>query len=236
MEPRLRFDGVSPLGEDHCVARFHAPELDFVAGQWINLHAHRGGEEKQAKALSFASEPALLPRVELCVRCKADSVVIPRLESAAPGEEFEYDGPYGAFKHEGAFDGPCLFIASSTGIAPIRGVLRDATNDASPAVPGRVLHAVCLDADHVYAEEEADWQVRWPGLEIERMRCEGSSESAIETWEPLLARVRRALEEGPEAPRLFLAGHGAWIKPLRAELKQDWGIDRRSVKAEIFWP
>lgn len=237
MTPRLRFEESRALGEDHCVARFCADDtLSFVAGQWINLHVEARGAEKLPRALSFASEPGRLPEVELCVRRKSDSVVIPRLERAAPGEEFGYDGPYGAFRHEGPFEHPCLFVASSTGLAPIRGMLRDATSGGPAAVPGCVLHAVCLDGDHVYADEEDEWRARWPGLKIERLRCEGASESRSQTWEPLLVQVRRHLEQCTTPPRLYLGGHGSWIKPLRTELKERWGIDRRSVKAEIFWP
>ena len=235
--PTLRLLELSALDADHVMAAFEAqPGLRYEAGQWINLHVQNPGEELDARALSFASAPSSLPSLEVCVRRKTGSQAVAALEQGV-GRVFEFDGPYGAFRRKGPFLKPTIFVASSTGVAPIRGMLLDGARSGAPSVPGILLHARGADAVPVFLDQHAAWREAWPLLETHDVSSDQGDEQDPRTWEALVEQTRDALVRlGTGSVQVWMAGHAAWIKPLRAELRERWQLDRRQVKAEIFWP
>jgi len=241
--PRHSFtlQSIEPRGRDHLGARLRAaPGFAFVAGQWGNLlvPAADGGEER--RALSFASAPQELPELELCVRRAEGSSAIAALERAAAPAGFAIEGPFGAFQWDGGHDGPLLLVATSTGIAPIRSIVREATAKGPWRHGVALLHALARDRDPPYADEEPDWRRRLPRLELRRFDLgRDRDEQDPATWAPAAAAAlaaARTFAAGGARPRAWLAGHGALVRPLRAALEQELAFERRQVRVEIFWP
>ena len=107
--------------------------------------------------------------------------------------------------------------------------------EAGPEAPAVLLFTRGDDREVLFAEEQAAWCERWPGLEVRLV--DGVDESDPASWAGFLDAARDALASlDRRRVQVWMAGHAAWIKPLRAELRERFELDRRQVKAEIFWP
>jgi ferredoxin-NADP reductase len=103
---------------------FEFPDLerfDFVPGQFVSIPAPIEGRTI-TRAYSIASAP-LGNRFELCLNLVTSGRVSPYLFGLHPGDCIEVTGPHGGFILK---DPPAdsVLIATGTGIAPFRGMLR----------------------------------------------------------------------------------------------------------------
>ena len=93
--------------------------LPFRSGQYLFVRT-QGGDWRP---FSIASAPSHPSRVELCIRRVGGGTVSPLLAGVRAGEEVEYQGPHGGFALHG--DERRLFVATGTGIAPLRSMILD---------------------------------------------------------------------------------------------------------------
>ena len=98
------------------------PRFGFVPGQWLSVkHILPDGEEL-TRAYSIASPPSENGRVAFCVNRVQDGLMSNFLCDMKDGEELRCQGPFGNFiLHPPMRD--TIFIATGTGIAPIRSML-----------------------------------------------------------------------------------------------------------------
>lgn len=100
---------------------FSVPELeafDFAPGQFISLVATDPGGRQQTRAYSIASAPAG-NRFNLCVNRVEGGFFSNLLCDLVPGRKLAFHGPHGLFTlRKPPVD--CIFIATGTGIAPMR--------------------------------------------------------------------------------------------------------------------
>lgn len=101
---------------------FEVPErLVFVPGQFLLLWAPIGGAIVK-RAYSIASPPDG-NRFALCLNRVQEGLFSPYLFDLRPGDTVQLRGPYGSFRwREPACD--CLLVATGTGIAPFRSMLK----------------------------------------------------------------------------------------------------------------
>ncbi|HUY13701.1 MAG TPA: FAD-dependent oxidoreductase [Terriglobia bacterium] len=95
----------------------------FAAGQFISIHMEWNGN-RYARAYSIAS--ALRPdrRFELCMREAPDDPATAWLDGLREGDSIEFTGPFGYFKLREPPDAVSAFVATGTGIAPIRAMIQ----------------------------------------------------------------------------------------------------------------
>src|SRR5580658_1833468 len=113
---------------------FEAPDIEkltFTPGQFVSFTDAVDGK-KITRAYSIASAPGDSNRFELCLNLVTDGHLSPRLFSMRPGESVEMLPPLGQFviRHP---DRDAVLIATGTGIAPFRSILRAHLNDSSRA-------------------------------------------------------------------------------------------------------
>ncbi|MDE3181149.1 MAG: FAD-dependent oxidoreductase [Acidobacteriota bacterium] len=127
------------------------PPFVFRAGQFISLHFNSNGG-RIALPYSIAAH---LPgrRFELCVNILPGS---PEGDSwfrnAKVGESLEFTGPFGAFKLHQPPDGVSAFVATGTGIAPIRAMIHELYRSCQPK-EAWLIFGVRREADIVYWQE-----------------------------------------------------------------------------------
>ena len=120
---RARVAEAHPLGEGvRCLAleALGAEQFDFAPGQHVRLSIplREGAEDRY---YSIASPPRGDNRFELCVAL-GDNPAGRALASLAPGDELDCAGPGGRFAlREPLRDS--LFIATGTGVAPLRSMI-----------------------------------------------------------------------------------------------------------------
>ncbi|MGE0875124.1 MAG: 2Fe-2S iron-sulfur cluster-binding protein [Burkholderiales bacterium] len=102
--------------------------ISFYAGQYINVILADGAR----RSFSFATAPTVDDRIELHVRRipggRYTSHVFERMK---PGDQVRFEGPLGAFFLREDTDKPVIFVAGSTGFAPVKSMLEYAFGKGS---------------------------------------------------------------------------------------------------------
>jgi CDP-4-dehydro-6-deoxyglucose reductase len=98
--------------------------IAFYAGQYINILLEDGAK----RSFSFATAPSLDPRVndriELHIRrIPGGRFTTHVFEAMKPGDRLRFEGPLGSFFLREDSEKPIIFVAGSTGFAPVKSML-----------------------------------------------------------------------------------------------------------------
>jgi CDP-4-dehydro-6-deoxyglucose reductase len=124
----------------------------FLPGQFVSFT-----EQFQGKPITRAYSIASTPdgnRFELCLNLVKDGRFSPHLFQLKPGERVPMKGPVGSFTLRDP-QRDALFVATGTGIAPMRGMLRQALDGQAldaQAMDGQAMDAQDLDAQDLDAQ------------------------------------------------------------------------------------
>jgi ferredoxin-NADP reductase len=106
----------------------------FRAGQhadFVFTHARIEGEDDKSRTFSLASSPHDKSPVMIAMRMRK-TVFKTALKSAALGTKFIVSRPGGSFTLHKDITRPAVFLAGGIGIAPIRSILQQATQERLP--------------------------------------------------------------------------------------------------------
>jgi len=133
LRPRLREDGYADLARriGTLTERYGRPRpmltrirfrteepVDFVAGQYIGLHY-----DDTSRAYSLANSPTE-DELEICVRRVPGGKLSPTLcEEIAVGDQVTVRGPYGELVLNDHSPRDIVFLATGTGVAPLKGMI-----------------------------------------------------------------------------------------------------------------
>jgi CDP-4-dehydro-6-deoxyglucose reductase len=94
--------------------------IAFYAGQYINILLDDGAK----RSFSFATAPAFNDRIELHIRRIAGGRYTTHVfERMRAGDRVRFEGPLGSFFLREDSDKPMIFVAGSTGFAPVKSML-----------------------------------------------------------------------------------------------------------------
>jgi CDP-4-dehydro-6-deoxyglucose reductase, E3 len=94
--------------------------IAFYAGQYINILLDDGAK----RSFSFATAPSVNERIELHIRrIPGGRYTAHVFEHMRPGERVRFEGPLGSFFLREGSDKPMIFVAGSTGFAPVKSML-----------------------------------------------------------------------------------------------------------------
>lgn len=126
-------------------------QFKFRAGQFVSLYLGRNGC-RIARPYSIAAHGAG-GRFEICASLTpADPEAGSWFQRARPGDQIEFAGPFGAFKLSETQSPVSAFIASGTGIAPLRAMLHELYRLHSPEEAWLIFGAR-HETDILYREE-----------------------------------------------------------------------------------
>jgi ferredoxin-NADP reductase len=206
--------------------------FSFAAGQFISLTLARDGQE-YTRAYSIASPPRADGRFDLCLNRVPGGFFSNYLCDLACGAEMEFTGPHGFFTVEQPVRRDLVFIATGTGIAPIRGMLIDLFA-REPKCPHQIslLFGVRYPETILYREE------------FERMAREHRNFHFVptlsrppETWHGATGYVQQQLRKGFAGRQDFaayLCGLKAMVDDVRGILKKEFGLDRKRIRYEKY--
>ncbi len=106
--------------------------LEFLPGQFASLSQIIGGREI-TRAYSFASAPGQGNRFELCLNHVPNGHFSEWLFELRPGGAVEMRPPMGTFTLHHP-EREALFVATGTGIAPFRSMLKAHLHESTPAI------------------------------------------------------------------------------------------------------
>jgi CDP-4-dehydro-6-deoxyglucose reductase, E3 len=94
--------------------------IEFYAGQYINVILDDGAK----RSFSFATAPQVHDRIELHIRHIAGGRFTTQVfEKMKVGDRLRFEGPLGSFFLRENTDKPMIFVAGSTGFAPVKSML-----------------------------------------------------------------------------------------------------------------
>ena len=99
------------------------PTLTFKAGQFIILNVPKNGATVK-RAYSIASAPQDPRAIELCIQHVEGGIASTYFWSLKPGDTVSISGPHGNFLLKEPLDYEPVFIATGTGVAPLRSMIR----------------------------------------------------------------------------------------------------------------
>ncbi|HEV2498468.1 MAG TPA: FAD-dependent oxidoreductase [Terriglobia bacterium] len=198
----------------------------FHAGQYISLHTHLNGEGV-ARAYSIAARQAD-DRLELCVNVSSGEDAW--LLGLKRDEEVEFSGPFGSFELRHPPGLVAAFIATGTGIAPIRAMIQELYRKYKPEEVW-LIFGVRREADILYREEFE---------KLARVHPEFRFVPTLSRPDPGWMGRRGYVQEqikkylrGKEGLQAYVCGSPAMVEQVRA-LLQTMGYDDDAVSFERF--
>jgi len=209
---------------------FEVPEVEkftFVPGQFISMNEVINGK-KITRAYSIASAPSESNRFELCLNLVHEGLLSPRLFEMQPGDSVEIRPPLGMFvlRNPGR---EAVFIATGTGIAPFRSILKAQLNETSQ--PFTLVFGVRYESHLMYRREFEELAQQFP-----HFRFMPTLSRPTESWIGRSGHVQAHLEEAIGERRevdVFLCGLKLMVDDVRNILK-DMGFDRKQILFEKY--
>ena len=209
---------------------FEAPQLerlDFVPGQFVSL---TDSVESRAitRAYSIASAPGDGNRFELCLNRVDDGAFSPHLFDLSPGDVVEMQPPLGTFTLRQPLR-DSLLVATGTGIAPFRSMLKVVLKPDSPAFT--LLFGVRYKWHLLYRQEFEEMARQFPRFGFWPTLTQPGPD-----WTGRTGRVQAHLAEaigGRKDIDIYLCGLQPMVDDVRQILKS-MGSDRRQIRYEKY--
>ena len=172
-------------------------------------------------------------------------MAITRVEGG-PGSTFLHDlpigatltavGPQGFFTRPFHKSGPSLFVATGTGITPLRSMIRAAAS-AGSVMPLWLIAGVRTEGDIIYRDELEGLARTSP-----HVRVDFTLSRAAEGWNGRRGYVQTHVKElwdalgalGLGPPHAYICGLQKMVGAVRELLRKEMGVPREQVHAERY--
>jgi CDP-4-dehydro-6-deoxyglucose reductase len=209
---------------------FEVPGVEkftFVPGQFVSMN-QVVNEKKITRAYSIASAPAETNRFELCLNLVREGLLSPRLFEMQAGDTIEIRPPLGMFVLRNPAR-EAVFIATGTGIAPFRSILKAHLNESSQ--PFTLVFGVRHESHLMYRAEFEEMARQYP-----RFRFLPTLSRPTESWSGRSGHVQKHLQEAIGERRdidVFLCGLKLMVDDVRNILKE-MGFERKQILFEKY--
>lgn len=206
--------------------------FDFLAGQFVSMTLRRDADE-HTRAYSIASAPRPDGRFDLCLNRVPGGLFSNYLCDVEPGTTLEFTGPHGFFVVRRPVERTQVFIATGTGIAPMRGMLADLfAPDAEIGQEVWLLFGVRHRETILYGEEFEQLAARHRNFHFVPTLSRAGDDWPGERGhvQPLL----RKLFAGRRDIDAYICGLKEMVDDVRRILKQELGLDRRQMHYEKY--
>ncbi len=209
---------------------FEVPDLRefyFIPGQFVSLTHPIHGKEI-TRPYSIASKPGG-NRFDLCLNLVEEGVFTPWLFDLKPGDEIETSAPLGFFIVRNP-QRDAIFVATGTGIAPMRSMLEAYLGQDDPR---RLTLIFGVRHEHglLYRDEFEELAQKHPNF-----RFWPTLTRPEPSWTGRVGRVQSAMIEaiGPRRDLdVYICGLKAMVDDVRAILK-GMGFDRKQIIYEKY--
>ncbi|MEP7351716.1 MAG: FAD-binding oxidoreductase [Acidobacteriota bacterium] len=244
MQARLiSWTAIAPDVREFLFEAVGVERLDYVPGQFVSLTSSlakaEGGETKQiTRAYSLASAPEGHNQFALCLNRVEGGWMSPFLFAMQPGETMEMSAPMGTFVlREAHADAPrhSIFIATGTGVAPFRAMLRAMLRATLRDDSSRftLLLGARYESHLLYRAEFAAFAQQHP-----QFRFMPTLSRPDADWRGRTGYVQAHLTEAldgiaADAVDFYLCGLGPMVNGVRAILKE-MGFNRKQIRSEKY--
>jgi len=209
---------------------FEAPQLqrlEFVPGQFVSL-TDSVKSRAITRAYSIASAPGAGNRFELCLNRVDDGAFSPHLFDLSAGDAVDMQPPLGTFTLRQPLR-DSLLVATGTGIAPYRSMLKAVLTPNAPAFT--LLFGVRHESHLLYRNEFEQMAREFPQFRFWPTLTQPGPD-----WTGRTGRVQAHLDEAIGARRdidIYLCGLQPMVDDVRQILK-GMGFDRKQIRYEKY--
>jgi ferredoxin-NADP reductase len=209
---------------------FEAPlleRLEFVPGQFVSL-SDAVASRNITRAYSIASAPGNSNRFELCLNRVDGGAFSPHLFELSAGDAVNMQPPLGTFTLRQPLR-DSLLVATGTGIAPFRSMLKAVLQEHSPAFT--LLFGVRYESHLLYRQEFEALARQYPQFRFWPTLTQPGAD-----WAGRTGRVQAHLSEAIGGRRdvdIYLCGLEPMVDDVRQILK-GMGFDRKQIRYEKY--
>lgn len=208
------------------------PHFAFIPGQWLSFKANSPNGEEMTRAYSIASPPTGNNRFVLCLNRVQDGFMSNFLCDMKEGDKISFQGPFGNFILRPPMR-DTIFIATGTGIAPIRSMLHwlltdDCRHEGKQLT---LFFGSRVEKDIYYHDEFLQLAREHENFHYLPILSRGS-----EGWPGLRGYVQEhvpAIAGGRTDMHAYICGLAKMVKANR-DLLQSLGWDRKSILHERY--
>jgi CDP-4-dehydro-6-deoxyglucose reductase, E3 len=210
------------------------PRVDFVAGQYVSIEVteiKEGHARLNNRPYSIASPPEESDVLKLCVNLVRGGPGSSYLHSLHLGDKVAFLYPMGYFTIHDEAATSLLFVATGTGIAPIKSMILHLLLAGSRR-PMTFYWGLRKEEDLYYQDEFEALARQYPFFKYVITLSQPSS-----GWQGARGRVTHHLPEAVQSTEnleAYLCGNGEMIKEVRGLLIEK-GMTRKSIHHEKFY-
>lgn len=191
--------------------------VSFKAGQYLYLVVPPSGDHLQTKrAYSLCSSPGGQQSITLLANLVRGGAGSTYFFALAEGDHVQMHGPSGHFTVDETTPRDYLFVATGTGIAPIRSMIL-ATSERAPTKPMLLIWGLRSDRDLYYQDEFAELTRQQP-----HFRCVTTLSQPTDRWTGAIGRVTAVLPRLVTTARnldVYLCGSQAMINEVKTAFR-----------------
>lgn len=227
---------LSPSVRELVFEREDGKNVDFLPGQWVNLHfSLPSGDIK--RAYSIASAPFGSPRFELAVTRVIGGAASEHLHVLPEGSIVRAVGPQGFFTRAPGELAPALFVATGTGVTPLRSMLQ-ASLGAGSGAPMWLLFGARHEEDVLYRDQFERWASEHPNVRYEVTLSQPrpswtGRRGYVQLHVPELYAALKA-SASPDDPHIYICGLERMVNVVRELARGELQVSRKLVHTERY--
>ncbi len=202
--------------------------LPFKAGQFVMVHVPKDGK-LSSKAYSITSSPSEKGYIEICLNRVPGGYFSNFLCDLKGGEILPVRGPYGKFLLNEAPAGDQIFVATGTGVAPIRSMIKWLFEKGT-TLPVWLILGVRFEKPILYEEEFREMATQHANFRFL------PTVSRPKDWTGEAGRVQDTIKKyisGPDRKDAYLCGLPQMVDDTRALLFQ-MGFKLEQIHTEKY--
>lgn len=202
------------------------PRFDYRPGQFVMVEVPKEGKTAR-KPYSIASPPHWPNKIELCIKKVEGGYVSSYFFTLKKGYVMPMEGPLGVFKLKEPLPPHLLFVATGTGVAPLRAMIHTLLKGGHPGKMTLIL-GVRYENEVLFDEEFKALAAQHPHFEYI------PTVSRPQTWQGETGYVQDVLLRhypSPEGRQIYACGLVPMINSLLETLGQN-GYPREAIHFE----
>ncbi len=209
-------------------------ELDFIAGQYVAIEVSEvkdGQTRLNNRPYSIVSPPEEKKVIKLCANLIREGPGSTYLHGLRLGDQVQFLYPLGYFRIDDQSTTSLLFVATGTGIAPIKSIILHLLKNGSRR-PITLYWGLRREEDIYYQDEFTSLAYQYPFFKFRITLSQPSP-----GWKGLKGRVTHYLADGittVENLEVALCGKGEMIREVRGILMGK-GMSKKSIHFEKFY-
>jgi len=193
-------------------------QIDFIAGQFAmsTIPNPENPAKPFKRAYSIASSPFEKDFIELAITWVQGGPGSTYFhQNLKVGSQFELMAPYGSFAYPKNSTGPLAFVATGTGITPMRSMYRQLLHDGYKD-PLLLIHGVRFDNELYYEDELQALKKKYPNFNYVRTLSRPSDK-----WTGEAGYVQTKLEKyiPKDVTAIYVCGVGKMIEDVKTTME-----------------